>query len=133
MLYRLHRKDTLKLHGAVTPDQITHVKSSNRRGEVKRTPARTDHRNSRGYAMYRGLYLCTCCFHFDTKILIAHIIANNSNSTLPLLFETQGNFGRRRHKYEELYKMGLMRLLPFDVTDTCLRSFCTVSFELLVF
>ena len=60
MLFRLHRKIMMRTHGAATRDQINEVKTTNRRGEIRRTPARTDHRNSRGYAMYRGLYLCKC-------------------------------------------------------------------------
>ena len=58
MLMRLQIKTTLQLHGAITRDLISHVKTNNRRGEVKRTSARSDHRNERGYGMYRGVYLC---------------------------------------------------------------------------
>ena len=56
-MFRLQIKLHLKTHGAVERDSISYMKTSNRRGEVKRTSARSDHRNERGYGMYRGVYL----------------------------------------------------------------------------
>ena len=43
--------------GAVTRDQWKRVKGKKRAGEIIRSPARSEFRNSRGYKLYYGLYV----------------------------------------------------------------------------